>query len=114
MKLYTVCVKRPKPTGDQPVPALTCVLCLDHLDGLVVSCRRPVREVQDSNPALPSWIMPVTGARSNSVGSVLGSLSCLMLRHGFDPPLSLRLRGFSLGVNMGPESIPQKLFRVRV
>ena len=41
--------------------------------------------------------------RNRSVGSVLGSLSCLMQCHGFDSPLRriLSSRGdFSLGVNM--------------
>ena len=28
--------------------------------------------------------------RNSSVGSVLGSLSCVVQRHGFDPALSLR------------------------
>ena len=29
------------------------------------------------------------GDRNSSVGSVLGSLSCMMQNHRFDPPLSL-------------------------
>ena len=35
-------------------------------------------------------ITPKAGARNSSVGSVVGSLSCVMQRRGFDPPLSLR------------------------
>ena len=45
------------------------------------------------------------------VGSVLGSLSCLMQHRGFDPPQGEIFSGggdFSLGVNMGSDSI-QKL-----
>ena len=34
----------------------------------------------------------------------------MIQRHGFDPPLSLRQRGFSLGVNMGSDSIPYNFF----
>ena len=34
------------------------------------------------------------GGQNSSVGSVLGSLSCVMQHHGFEPPLSLRYRGF--------------------
>ena len=34
------------------------------------------------------------GDRDSSVGSVLGSLSCMKQRHRFEPPLSLRQRGF--------------------
>ena len=37
------------------------------------------------------------GGRNSSVGSVLGSLSYLVLRRGFDPPVSLRQRGVLLG-----------------
>ena len=51
------------------------------------------------------------------VGSESGSLSCLMQRRGFDPPPGrfFSSRGdFSLGVNIGSDSIPQKLFRMRV
>ena len=46
--------------------------------------------------AYPSAVSPVIRAVSNvqgqssSVGSVLGSLSCVMQRLGFEPPLSLR------------------------
>ena len=46
---------------------------------------------------------------SSSVGSVLGSPSCLMQHRGFDPPLRrmfLVEGDFSLGVNMGFDSIP--------
>ena len=46
------------------------------------------------------------GGQNSSVGSVLGSLSCLMLRRGFDPPLGLGSGDFSLGVNMSSDSIP--------
>ena len=52
----------------------------------------------------------ITGWNS-SVGCVLGLLSCLMQRHGFDPPLRRIFSGrrdFSLGVNMGSHSIPPK------
>ena len=59
-----------------------------------------------------------SGGRSCSVGSVLGSLSCLMQWRGFDPPLGRFFfagRGdFFLGVTMGSDCSPQKLFRVRV
>ena len=44
------------------------------------------------------------GDRNSSVSSVLGSLSCVMQRCGFDPPLSFQQRGFSLGANMGSDS----------
>ena len=49
--------------------------------------------------------------------SVLGSLSCLMQRRGFDTPLERNFSGrgdFSLGVNMGSDSITPELFRMRV
>ena len=51
---------------------------------------------------------------NSSVGSVLGSLSCLMQRRGFDPPLRRIFRrvDFFLGVNIGSDSIPPKLFRM--
>ena len=54
--------------------------------------------------------------RDSSVSNVSGSLSCVMQSHGFDPPLgTFSGRGdFSLEVNMGSDSIPPKLFRVRV
>ena len=51
------------------------------------------------------------------MGTVLGLLSCLMQRRGFNPPLRkvFPVEGiFSLGVNMGSDSIPPKLFRMRV
>ena len=58
------------------------------------------------------------GGGGQLVGSVLGSLFCLMQRRGFDPPLGrfffLRRRDFSLGVNTGPDSIPPTLFWMRV
>ena len=47
--------------------------------------------------------------RNGSVGSMLGSLSCMMQRHRFKLPLSLRYGIFPLGVNMGSDSIPWKL-----
>ena len=56
--------------------------------------------------------------RHSSVGSVLGSLSCLMHRCGFDPALSFRQRWVSFyffffggggGVNMG-SPFPQNSF----
>ena len=37
---------------------------------------------------------PMGKGRSSSVGTVLGSLSCMMRHPGFDPPLSLWCRGF--------------------
>ena len=42
--------------------------------------------------------------------SCLGSLSCVIRRRGFDPPLgTFSGRGdFSLGLNMGSNSLPQK------
>ena len=49
--------------------------------------------------------------RNSSVGSVLGSLSCLMQRCGFYPPLRriFPVEGiFPLGVIMGSDSIPPK------
>ena len=48
------------------------------------------------------------GGRNSSVGSVLGSLSCVMQRREFDPALSFRWRVFffSLRVNMSSDSIP--------
>ena len=46
--------------------------------------------------------------RNSSVSSVLGSLSCTMQCHGFDPPLSL------LGVNMSSDSIPPKLLDMSI
>ena len=48
-----------------------------------------------------SSLMDGFGGRNSSVGSVLGSLSCMMQRRGFDPPLRRFFgRGdFSLGVN---------------
>ena len=50
------------------------------------------------------------------VGSVLGSPSCLMQCRGFDTPgENFSGRGdFSLGVNMGSDSIPSKLLQIRV
>ena len=51
------------------------------------------------------------------VGSVLCSLSSLMQCRWFDPPLGRIFpveRIFSLGVNMGSDSIPLKLFLMRV
>ena len=55
------------------------------------------------------------GGRNSSVGSVLGSLPCLMQRRGFDTPWeNVSGRGdFSLGVDMGSDSNPPKLFRIR-
>ena len=50
-------------------------------------------------------------------GSVLGSLSCLVRRRGFDIPLGRIFSGrgdFSLGVDMGSDSIPSKLFQMEV
>ena len=56
--------------------------------------------------------------RNSSVGKVLGSLSCVMQRRGFDPPLRGIFSGrgdFSLGGKTGSDSIPtKKLFRMRV
>ena len=51
--------------------------------------------------------------RNNSVGSAWARCP---QHHGFDPPLgTFSGRGdFSLGVNMSSNSIPQKLFRMRV
>ena len=49
--------------------------------------------------------------RNSSVGSVLGSLSCLIQRRWFDPPLRRFFSGrgdFSFGANMGSDSIPPK------
>ena len=64
-----------------------------------------------------AYLSPVQGPEQ-LIGSVLGSLSCLMQRPRFNPPLRrtfpVELRGFSLGVNMGSNSIPTKLFRMRV
>ena len=51
------------------------------------------------------------------IGSVLGSLSCLMQPHGFDPPLRIIFpvdRIFSLGVNMGSDSISPNFIWMRV
>ena len=50
-------------------------------------------------------------------GSVLGSLSCLVRRRGFDILLGRIFSGrgdFSLGVDMGSDSIPSKLFQMEV
>ena len=52
---------------------------------------------------------------NSSVGSVLGSLTCVMQCCGFDPPL----RGICpvegiFEVNMGSDSITLKLFLMRV
>ena len=44
--------------------------------------------------------------RNRSVGSVLALLSCMMEYHGFEPPLSLWQRRFSLADNIGSDSIP--------
>ena len=47
----------------------------------------------------------------------LRSLSCEMQCHGFNPILRRIFSGrgdFSLGVNMGSDSIPQNLFWMRV
>ena len=55
--------------------------------------------------------------RNSSVGSVLCSLSFVMQRRGFHPPLRRIFSGcgdISLGVNMSSDSIPQKIFRARV
>ena len=53
------------------------------------------------------------GGRNSAVGSAWARCP---QRRGFDPPLgTFSGRGdFSLGVNMGSNSIPQKLFRMRV
>ena len=53
--------------------------------------------------------MSETGAGIARCGSVLGSLSCLVQCHGFDPPLGriFPVEGsFFLGVNIGFNSIP--------
>ena len=53
----------------------------------------------------------VSEVRNSSAGSVFSSLSNLMQRGGFDPPLRriFSSRGdFSLGANMGSDSIPPK------
>ena len=46
------------------------------------------------------------GTGNSSDGGMLGSWSCWMQRRGFHPPLSLRTGIFSIGVNMGYDSIP--------
>ena len=57
---------------------------------------------------------PTTRGQNSSVGSVLGSLSCLMSVLWIQPFSELLVEDFSLGVNMGSDSIPPKLFQVRV
>ena len=50
----------------------------------------------------------ITDCPEYLVGGVLGSLSCLVQRRRFDPPLTRIISGrgdFSLGVNMGSDSI---------
>ena len=39
-------------------------------------------------------LWPLFMGRNSSVSSVLGSLTCVIQRRGFDPPLNLRQRGF--------------------
>ena len=60
-----------------------------------------------------SDIIIVSGGRNSSVGSAWARCP---QRRGFDPPLgTFSGRGnFSLGFNMGSNSIPPKLFRMRV
>ena len=51
------------------------------------------------------------GGQNSSVGNVLGSLSCLMQRCGFESCSEPPVEGiFSLGVYMGSDSIPQNSF----
>ena len=66
--------------------------------------------------AITRQSQPTTGGRNSSVGSVLGSLSSLMQRRGFHPPLRFfsGTGEFAFGVKMGSDSIPPKLFRMRV
>ena len=48
------------------------------------------------------------GGRNSSVGSVLGSLSIVMQCLGFNPS-QIPVGFFSLGANMGSDSIPPKV-----
>ena len=67
---------------------------------------------------LSSFLIECNEGQEQLVGIVLGSLSCLMQRRGFEPPLRriffCSRDDFSLGVNMGSDSVPPKLFRMRV
>ena len=50
----------------------------------------------------------IKGGGNSSVGCVLGSLACIMQHWGFNPDQSHLVDAFSLGVNMGSDSIPLK------
>ena len=56
---------------------------------------------------VPIWSQWCTAAGIGQSEVMLGSLSCRMRRCRFNP-LSLQQKGFSLGVNMVPDSIPYK------
>ena len=77
--------------------------------------RTDVKEVQadrycnlDFIAKMPTFLeFRTVQGQSSSIGSVLGSQSSMMQHCGFDPPQVLPVEGiFSLGVNMGSDSIP--------
>ena len=77
-----------------------------HITGLVV-------KVSASRAVDPGFDSCFLGGQNSSVGSVWARCP---QRRGIDPPLGKfsSIGDFSLGVNMGSNSIPQKLFRMRV
>ena len=82
------------------VPSILCLVFISRYDGF-----------QFLENCATVW------GRNSSVGRVMGSLSCFMQRGGFDLSLRRIFSGradFSLGVNTCSDSIPPKLFRMRV
>ena len=55
---------------------------------------------------LDNNFIDLIGGQIISVGSMLGLLSYVTQRREFTSPLSLRYRDFSIGINMGSDSIP--------